>query len=459
MDEQRLDEIAAFRWSIIAPVLAPDVTPAQRQRQLRQIARQSHEIPYSTKKQIGLRTLHRWVAQYLQHGFRGLKPQTRSDANKGRVMTPEILQAAIALRREAPERSVERIIELLELTGQVPKGLLKRTTLSEHLIRAGYGRRAVLTKKTAYRRFSASRRNELWQGDVQHTLSLPHPTQPGRKRQAYLIAVIDDFSRQVFARFYLEEKLPRLEDCLKRAILLHGIPEQLYVDNGAIYSTHHLKRICAKLGIRLSHSRPGRPQGRGKIERWFRTVDQSFLPEALALLATGKLRTLAELNELLWAWMEMGYHNRIHGVTRQTPRERFDSDPTPLRRIDPVQLREVFLWEEYRTVDKTGCISLYGNQYEVATNLSRCKVRLRFDPYDLGQIQVFYDGKRFADAVPVKLRRHRHQGVEPSPEPAPPKSGLNYLTLTRKAVVARRHKELGTTAFTRLSRQGGGESS
>ena len=54
---------------------------------------------------------------------------------------------------------------------------------------------------------------------------------------------------------------------------------QVYVDNGAAYVASPLLRTCAVLGVRLVHSKPRRPEGRGKIERFFRTVRDQFLVE------------------------------------------------------------------------------------------------------------------------------------------------------------------------------------
>src|SRR5690606_35102961 len=85
MDEQQRDEIAAFRWQLIAPVVAADVTRLERRRILQQIARQHHQIPHSDKARVSVRTLERWIAAYRQAGFDGLKREVRADARKGRV--------------------------------------------------------------------------------------------------------------------------------------------------------------------------------------------------------------------------------------------------------------------------------------------------------------------------------------------------------------------------------------
>lgn len=447
-DQQHREEIALFRYGLIAEVVA-ERSGHGRQQLMSAIAKRQHEVPHRTRTSIGLRTLQRWVKDYQDHGLKGLEPQERGDAGQGYAIAPEVVAAAAVLRREVPSRSMRQLIEMLEMSRQVPRGVLKRSTLAEALTRAGHTRQALKAKSTTYQRFAEPHRNRSWQGDCQHTLALPHGALPNRNRKVYLLAWIDDYSRLTYGQFYFEEKGPRLEDCLKRAILRYGIPQQIYVDNGSIYSSRHLERVCAKLTIRLTHSKPYRPQGRGKIEKLFRFVDQSFLPEAEALIRTGELRTLEQLNELFWAWLDVAYLNRIHGVTKQTPKERFEQDTEPLRRIDPVALREVFLWEEERTVDKTHCFSLHGNTYEVDPALARRRILLRFDPYDLSQIQVWHEKTQYPDAVPFRLRQTRHPKVEPA-EGAVAAEGLNYLELARQEHAASKQSEVGRMSYARF---------
>jgi hypothetical protein len=176
-------------------------------------------------------------------------------------------------------------------------------------------------------------------------------------------------------------------------------------------------RICGKLGIQLSHSTVRRPAGRSKIERWFRFIDTSFKPEAYASIEQGRLTTLVELNALLAAWLDGYYHMREHGSTGQPPRARLAASTRTMRRKTLAELTEIFLWEETRTVDKTGCVSLGGNTYEVDLELCKKRVQLRFDPFDLTAIQVWYEGKRYADATTVDLSRPYDRRVTPEPEP------------------------------------------
>jgi transposase InsO family protein len=178
------------------------------------------------------------------------------------------LQEAIRLRRERPERSVEQIIFILEESKAVEPGVIFPSTLARYLKKAGVSRHELLQASInkGHRRFEAEDAHIIWQFDWQHTLYLPDPNDPKKRRKAILFAIMDDYSRFiVHAQFYWDEKLPRMEDSLKKGILKHGIPEQFYCDNGAAFSSLHLARICGKLGIRLSHSRPYRPEGRGYV--------------------------------------------------------------------------------------------------------------------------------------------------------------------------------------------------
>ncbi|MBT9137152.1 MAG: hypothetical protein DDT34_02239 [Firmicutes bacterium] len=181
----------------------------------------------------------------------------------------------------------------------------------------------------------------------------------------------------------------------------------------------HYPRLCE-----ASHNR-------GKIERLFRFVDTSFKHEAYLQIENGRLSTLSELNEAFTAWCEGYYHMREHGSTHMTPLDRAKTDRV-MRRSTLMELTEVFLWEENRKVDKSSCISLHGNTYEVDPDLSSKKVTLRFDPFDLSLIQVWHEGKRFADATVLDLTRPALERVRKVEELAPTTSGLNFFDLAEQ---------------------------
>lgn len=434
MDKTQRQEVANFRYGLIAPLVTRKLESGEQAKLLKDIASHSYDIPYSTTKSVSIRTLERYIKAYREGGWDALKPSLRADQLISKTIEPEVLEKAIVLKKENPARSVRQIMAILELAKFVQPGDLKESTLSKQFRRRGMTKKALDKENNSFRRFEAEHRNACWQGDVQHTLYLPHPEKKGKKKMAYLVVFLDDYSRYVVhAQFYFEERVPRLEDCLKKAILKHGVPELIYVDNGAIYSSHHFARICGRLRTQLKHTRPGRPQGRGKQEKFFRFVDLSFVPEAYDLIEQGKIQTLADLNRFFAAWLEVAYHQKVHNSFKQRPVDRYQKSDHPIRMISPDELMEVFLLEEERKVDKTNCVSLLGTPYEVEPGLVGEKVQLRFDPYDMSIIQVWNGEKRMKDAVVMEQRSMKWEKPDEiqssDSEETVQKTGLNYIEL------------------------------
>jgi hypothetical protein len=234
-------------------------------------------------------------------------------------------------------------------------------------------------------------------------------------------------------RFGFAEDTVRLAAALRPALGSRGVPDGIYVDNGSAFVDAWLLRACAKLGIRLIHSTPGRPQGRGKIERYFRTVRQQFLVEITgnpdADPSRHPVADLDELNALFTAWVETVYHRQIHSETGQAPLARWHAGgPFPIPSTDA--LAEAFLWEEHRTVTRTALVSLQGNTYQVDPLLVGRRVELVFDPFDLTRIQVRLRGVPAGTAIPHRIGRHAHLKARPETPPAPPApTGIDYARL------------------------------
>ncbi|HSL06537.1 MAG TPA: DDE-type integrase/transposase/recombinase [Pseudonocardiaceae bacterium] len=223
------------------------------------------------------------------------------------------------------------------------------------------------------------------------------------------------------------EDTVRLAAALRPALAARGVPRRLYVDNGSAFCDAQLLRACACLGIQLVHSRPGKPAGRGKIERVFRTVREQFLRE-LAAPGAEPVRDLAHLNELFTAWVEQVYHRRVHTETDQPPLQRFlAAGPPPVPSAE--SLREAFLWSARRTVTKTATLSFEGNLYEVDAALVGRRVELVYDPFDLTRLQVRYDGRDMGEATPQRIGRHVHTKTRTPTPPAPTSTGIDYLNL------------------------------
>jgi putative transposase len=427
--DDRRQAIALFRYSLIREAADPALGAHERGALVRTLAERDHLGPDGQRVRVSRNTMDRWIRAWRTGGFDALLPDPR--VGRPRVQA-ELLELAVALKREQPRRAAAQIARIIvERHGHSPH----ERTLERHFRRVGLDRELAggQGRLRAFGRFEAEAPNQLWTADALHG-----PAVAGRK--AYLFAAIDDHSRALVGyRWALAEDTLRLEAALRAGFAARGLPGALYVDNGSPFVSRQLERCLAVLGIRLTHSKPGQPQGRGKIERVFRTVREQFLVE---LDARGGTADLAELNRLFGAWVEGVYHHRCHSETGQTPIQRFGAGGPP-RLPTPAELREAFLWAEHRQVTKTAQVSLFGNRYQVDPALVGATVELVFDPFDLAKIQVRYQRRPMGTAVGVQLGRHVHPAAKPEADPhttAPQPSGIDYLAMVeqRTATAQRR---------------------
>ena len=418
----RAQEVGLFRYGLISAALDTALSTKQRGRLVRAVAAGSHPGPFGSPVQVSRASLDRWIRDYRTGGFAALVPAPR------RVLpvTPaHVLELAVALKTEAPDRTAAQVAVVLAAHGGFAPSA---RTLQRHFAAAGLTRaRPDGAPLAVFGRFEAERPNVRWVGDALHG-----PQVAGRK--AILIAFLDDHSRAVVAaRWGSAENAVALRETLKVALASRGKPAQCYVDNGAMFIDAGLRRACAVLGIRLSHSQPGRPAGRGKIERFFKTVRDQFLveigddPEDPSSAGTS-VASLTELNSLFTAWVEQVYHQRVHTETGMPPLARFLAAGPPVP-TPAALLTEAFRWGQWRTVTKTATLSLHGNHYEVDAALAGAKVELVFDPFDLTDIDVRHHGRPAGKAVPFKIGKHVHPKAHADAPPPTTPTGIDYLRL------------------------------
>lgn len=414
----RAQEIGLFRWKIVGEATDVSLSARERGRLVRALAEREHLDPDGRWVRIGRNTLDRWIRAYREGGFDALVPAPRRPA-KG---TPERLELAVALRSEQPARTAAQIHRIiLEAEGCAPSA----RTIQRHLKAVGLPWKSSGVAR-ALGRFEAVAPNELWTGDALHG-----PIVDGHR--TFLFCFLDDHSRLLVGyRWAARENVLNASGALRAGIAARGVPKAVYVDNGSPFVSGQLLRACAVLGIRLIHSTPGRPQGRGKIERVFRTVRDQMLVE----LADRPPASLDDLNRIFQGWAEQVYHQRVHSETGQAPLERFLA-PGPASRPSELLLREAFRWSERRTVSKTGTVGMHGNTYEIDAELAGRQVDLVFDPLELTEVQVRLDGRDCGLAVPRVIKRHVHPRAQPPAIPVKP-TGIDYLALIQK----RREQEL-----------------
>jgi putative transposase len=424
---ERAQAIGLFRYMLIREAADPTLSRRQRGSLVRELAAVPHTDPDGRSVRITRWTLDRWIHDWRVGGFDALVPSPRQSRPR---TPPEVMELAASLKKENPSRSAAQIRRIIGAKlGWAPD----ERTIQRMIVREGLTALQAPLAPAVFGRFEADGPNELWTGDALHG-----PMVQGRK--TYLFAFLDDHSRAVMGhRWGFAEDTVRLAAALRPAMAARGVPRYIYVDNGSAFVDLWLLRACAKLGVKLVHSTPGRPQGRGKIERFFRTVNSEFVVE----IASGdgepgrRIDSLLEMNRLFTAWTENVYHRRVHSETGAAPLARWMGD-RPLAVPNPADLAEAFRWSEHRTVSKTALVSLHGNRYQVDPQLVGQRVELVFDPFDLSFLRVRLQGQDMGTALPFQVSRHSHPKARPETPAEEPRTttGIDYLGLIDTAHTA-----------------------
>jgi putative transposase len=423
--DSKSEKIALFRYGLIATLVLEKLPRGELTRRALELSRLDYEIPYSNRTAVSVDTLLAWAQRYRNGGFEALAPRPRRDRGRSRVITPQLAQLIERLKRENPHRAGTTLLRELALSDESKVPPLSAATLYRFLQQKGLTQRQLLAP-TARKKFEAEFANQIWQSDM---LFGPYIQRPGGgKQQCFLYAVIDDASRLVpHAQFYLDEGLESLLDCLRQSIAARGIPIRLYVDNGQVYRSQQLSRIAASLGILIVHTPPYQPEGRGKIERFFRSVREQFL----ASLDLKHVVTIEDLNTRFCAWLENAYHRSRHSALETTPLLRWQRDIEQVRQLPPsTDLRRLFFYRLDRLVRRDSTFLLQKSFYEAPAHLAGQRIEVRFDPLDISQVDIWFDGQfqagaRVVDAV-VNAQR---PWAKPQPAPAPESTGINYVEL------------------------------
>lgn len=400
MDKEKRDAIALLRHRIISPVLME--SGRSQMAYFREIAAREFDVPGRGPRRFQPTTMKGWLNRYKKRGYPALVPKTRSDAGRFRRIDAEIFTALKALREEHLDLSVVKFYEraLTESRlGQPPMCLetLRRFLRTQNL----YAPRERKPRK----RFEMGRFGELWTGDFMHGPQVLESPAATRRRKAILMAIIDDHSRMIVgAEFGFFENTKLLEQVFKDAILSHGLPDRLYVDNGPSFSSEYLRKVCAPLGIGLVHSKPYDSPSRGKIERWFKTVRESFLAQWSEDALKGM--DLKTLNEIFRQWLRDEYHHRNHSGIDARPVDRYQESITrsPTRRIDEDTLDEFFMARVERSVNNDSTVSLHATIYEVPPSYIGRKVELRFVQERPSEVYLYENEQRIQRCQPVDSR-------------------------------------------------------
>ena len=407
MDNNKHEQTALFRYGLIAPLVLETLPRGELTRRAGEIASRLYDIPHSTRRQVSVDTLLEWTLRYRRNGIAALTPQLRRDRGQQRTIAPETAVIIERLKRENPHRTGTMLLRDLPEDHS-----LSASTLYRFLRAKGLTERQLLLDKAAantHKKYEAQYANQIWQSDMLFGPWVRRPS-GGGKMQVFLQATLDDASRLIpHAQFYPNQGLDSFLDCLRQSITARGVPTRLYMDNAKIYRSPQLARIAASIGILIIHTPPYQPEGRGKIERFFRSVREQFL----ASLDPAAPLLLDQLNERLWHWIETVYHLREHtsllktnpGSLHTTPLLRWQRDIGQVRQLAPAtDMRLLFFYRLDRVVRRDSTFLLRNHFFEAPPHLAGQRIEVRFDPLDFTRVEVYHAGKphgpaRLVDAV------------------------------------------------------------
>lgn len=433
MDEAAKKEVAVFRFGVIADIVGRKLARGEKERIIREKAACRWEIPFSTRTRISRSTILAWVRAYTRsHRLESLYPEDRKDRGRPRVMDEETVASLVRLKRDHRGISLPVLLKEARQRGIVPA----RLNVSYATLYRIFKLHGVSGSSNAYpdrRRFEAELPNDIWQSDCLHGPKVMHD---GKMRKSYLFAFIDDMTRLVpHAQFYLNERIDSFIDAFISALAKRGLPRKLYVDNGPAFSTQVLRHATASLGIALIHSRPYQPEGRGKIERFFRTVRMQLLS------TVGDGIALDELNRKLGDFIDV-YHTSRHSSTKEAPLDRYGNH-LHLVREAPRHLMDHFRKRVSRKVDRDRIVSLDGRLYEAPVPLIGLTVTLLYHDGDLSRVEVIHNGASHGMLIPLDVNvnarvKRTHQTVDIVPDGA---AGPEVRLLKNGQVFGREGKE------------------
>lgn len=380
-------EIAQFRFALIAPVIHGLFPDESRAAYYRRITENPLTMPDGSKVTYSYKTLEKWTSMYQRGGLDALMPSIRSDKGCTRVLPDTAIEEIFRLKKTFPRLNATQIHQHLIADSFIPDTVSVSTV--QRFIRRNdlkYARDPNMRDRKAFEEDSFGR---MWQAD---SCYLPHITEDGKTRRVYCIMIIDDHSRLlVGGGLFYNDNAANFQLVFKKAVAAYGIPDKLYVDNGAPYSNEQLSLICVSLGTVLLHTRVRDGASKAKIERHFRTLKERWL----YTLDISQITSLASFNEMLTDYMR-SYNTTYHTGIDCTPMERFQNSKSQPRIPQSREwLDECFLNRISRKVRKDSTVSIEKVSYDAPMQFISMTVDIRYIPGDMDSAFILYEGQHF----------------------------------------------------------------
>lgn len=396
--ELKRKKICDFRHSVVAELGNPYLDRGKLTRLIKEKSGMEYDIPYSKRRTLTESCIRRWLNLYKKYGKEGLVPEMRHDRGRSRVLDDQEQSALINLLESKHELTAAAAVKKLQNKGII-KSEISSSSLSRFIKSNGltYKERNRGKEEEKSLKFDFFSPLECIQVDVMYGPEIPD--ERGKYKKALLMAFLDDATRRiVYSKFSFSEKSLLFEDGIKHILKSHGMIGRLYTDNGSSFVSNQTKRILDILGITLSHSRPGIPKGRGKVERFFRTVRDQFTRP----LDVEGVQNIDDLNARFHTWLECEYHRSNHRGLREhiTPLDAWIAKAHHIISIKQgVDLDRIFLHMFSRKVYKDSTFILKSTLFEAPSILAGKSINIHFDPHPpVKKVLVSHSGKEYGYA-------------------------------------------------------------
>lgn len=390
MDEDLRQKIALFRFSLIAPILNNTFQNQTVKEYLQEICAKQYDSPNGLKKEYTPATIKDWLRLYKLKGIDGLYPKQRNDKGTPRSLSKELKKLIIDLKKVNPKRSAKSIYQEIIVKNLIKPSEISLSTIQRYVKNINLNDYELVKDRRA---FEFQNPNDCWQSDISVG---PYITINGSKHKTYIVAFLDDSSRLIVScRAFESDNLLSVLKVFRDAIAKRGVPKKVFFDNGKVFRAGQMELICASLGCTLCFAEPYSPQSKGKIERWFQTLQKQWQH----LLDTSSFNSINELNESLNQYVESQYNSAYHNGIKGKPIDKFMSNIQNIKLLSEQEIRNTFLYRVVRTVKNDATVSIDTKLYEVPSKYMGSKINIRYDPTNDAEAWIFNDSGERLDLI------------------------------------------------------------
>jgi len=380
MDEDLRQKIALFRFSLIAPILNNTFQNKTVKEYLQEICAKKYDSPNGLKKEYTPATIKDWLRLYKLKGIDGLYPRKRNDKGNTRILSKELKELILALKKANPKRSAKSIYQEIIVKNFLKPSEISLSTIQRYVKNIDLEDYECIKDRRA---FEFESPNDCWQSDISVG---PYLTINGAKHKTYIVAFLDDSSRLIVScKAFEADNLVAVLKVFRDAIAKRGVPKKVFFDNGKVFRAGQMELICASLGCTLCFAEPYFPQSKGKIERWFQTLQKQWQH----LLDTSSFNSINELNESLNQYVESQYNSAYHSGIKGKPIDKFMSNIQNLKLLSEQDIKNTFLYRVIRKVKNDATVSIDKKLYEVPTTYIGSKINIRYDPTNDAEAYIF----------------------------------------------------------------------